>query len=160
VKKCRDLPGHELFQYVDDDGRRQTIGSADVNAYLRDITGDSFTAKDFRTWAGTVLAARALSEMSTSGSEREAKRQIVRAIDCVAKQLGNTKAVCRKSYIHPAVLDAYFNGDTIGTPKSRPAGLGRRHAGLAPVELAVVAMIRPRLRPAKRQPAARAAAGR
>ena len=156
VKQCRDLPGHELFQYVDDAGRRQTIGSTDVNAYLREITGDAFTAKDFRTWAGTVLAARALSEMSTFRSEHEAKRLIVRAVVCVEKQLGNTKAVCRKSYIHPAVLDAYFNGGVIGAQTLRPARLDRRHAGLAPVELAVLAMIRPRLRSAKRQPSARA----
>jgi DNA topoisomerase-1 len=156
VKKCRDLPGHELFQYVDDAGHRQTIGSADVNAYLRDISGDSFTAKDFRTWAGTVLAARALSEMSAFRSEREAKRQVVRAIECVAKQLGNTRTVCRKSYIHPAILDAYISGVSI-TPKSRPARLDRVHTALSPMERAVIAMLRPKARPAKRHLTAPAA---
>jgi DNA topoisomerase I len=155
VKKCRDLPGHELFQYVGDGGRRQTIGSADVNAYLREVCGDSFTAKDFRTWAGTVLAARALSEMSAFRSEREAKRQIVRAIECVAKQLGNTKAVCRKSYIHPAILDAYVSGTSIA-PKSRPARIDRVHTALSPMEQAVIELLRPKLRPAKRHIAARA----
>jgi DNA topoisomerase I len=147
VKKCRDLPGHELFQYIDDGGRRQTIGSADVNAYLREITGEAFTAKDFRTWAGTVLAARELSAMDKCDSEREAKRQIVRAVESVAKQLGNTKTVCRKSYIHPAVLDAYSNGQLVIARRARPR---RAQAGLAPIELAVVEMLRPKLRPAKR----------
>jgi DNA topoisomerase-1 len=159
VKKCRDLPGHELFQYVDDGGRRQTIGSADVNAYLRDICGDSFTAKDFRTWAGTLLAAQALSEMSAFHSEREAKRQIVRAIECVAKQLGNTKAVCRKSYIHPAVLDAHVSGVSI-TRKAHPARLDRGHTALSRMERAVIAMLRPKLRSAKRHVSARAATSR
>jgi DNA topoisomerase-1 len=156
VKKCRDLPGHELFQYVDGAGRRQTIDSADVNAYLRDMCGDSFTAKDFRTWAGTVLAARALSEMSRFASEREAKRQIVRAIKCVATQLGNTQAVCRKSYIHPAIFDAYVSGASI-RPKSRPARPDRLHAALSPIELTVLATLRQKLLPAKRQVANRAA---
>ena len=109
VKACRDLPGYELFQYVDADRRRQTIGSADVNAYVRAIAGEDFTAKDFRTWAGTVLAAREL-EAATFTSAAEAKRQVVRAIEVVARRLGNTRSVCRKSYIHPAILDAYAAG--------------------------------------------------
>jgi DNA topoisomerase-1 len=159
VKKCRDLPGHELFQYLDEAGRRQTIGSADVNAYLREITGDTFTAKDFRTWAGTVLAARELSEMTACRSEREARRQIVRAVECVAKQLGNTKTVCRKSYIHPAIFDAYAKGEMVVAGHRRPRS-ARARAGLAPIERAVVAMLRPKLRPAKRQDIARAAASR
>jgi DNA topoisomerase I len=146
LKACRDLPGYELFQYVDEDGRRQAIDSADVNAYLREISGDDFTAKDFRTWAGTVLAATALAEVSTFASNAEAKRNIVRAIDAVAKKLGNTKAVCRKCYIHPAILDAYMDGATIVTPKSRPMRLARSHASLSAEEIAVVDMLERRLR--------------
>jgi DNA topoisomerase I len=149
VKKCRDLPGHELFQYVDDEGQRKTIDSGDVNAYLREICGEVFTAKDFRTWAGTVLAARALSSLSAYQSAREATRNIVRAVACVAKQLGNTNAVCRKSYIHPAVLDAYMNGDTITTPKGRTRS-ARARSMLAPMELAVVMFLRRTLPSAKR----------
>jgi DNA topoisomerase-1 len=143
VKACRDLPGYELFQYVDNNRRRQAIGSADVNAYLREITGEDFTAKDFRTWAGTVLAAQALAAVASFTSEREAKRNVVRAIESVAKRLGNTKAVCRKCYIHPAILDAYMDGATIQTIKAR----ARFTRGtLSGEEAAVVGMIEKRLR--------------
>jgi DNA topoisomerase I len=109
VRQCQELPGHELFQYVDDLGERRTIGSGDVNAYLRAIAGEDFTAKDFRTWAGTVLAARALR---TDGfrSASEAKRKVTNAIRRVAARLGNTAAVCRRCYVHPAVIDAYLAG--------------------------------------------------
>ena len=113
VKACRDLPGYELFQYVDDDGTRQVIDSSDVNAYLRGICGDDFTAKDFRTWSGTLLAARTLAAAAGFASQRAAKRNIVNAIESVARTLGNTKTVCRKSYVHPAVIDAYMEGTTI-----------------------------------------------
>jgi DNA topoisomerase-1 len=136
VRACRDLPGYELFQYVGEDGRRETIDSADVNAYLRETSGEDFTAKDFRTWAGTVLVARALAEVSTCASSAEAGRNIVRAIESVAKRLGNTKAVCRKCYIHPAILDAYMDGMTIETLKaarlkgSRSTPERRMHARL------------------------------
>jgi DNA topoisomerase-1 len=115
VKACRDLPGYELFQYVDDDGDRQVVDSADVNAYVREVSGQDFTAKDFRTWAGTVLAARALADLGPAPSPAETKRNIVRAIEQVAKRLGNTQAVSRKCYIHPAVLDAYQQGVTIAS---------------------------------------------
>lgn len=110
VKQCQDLPGHELFQYVDERGMRHTIDSADVNEYLRQITGQDFTAKDFRTWSGTVLATEALAAMPPFRSQTEAKRQINQAIDTVAGRLGNTRAVCRKCYIHPAVLTAHLGG--------------------------------------------------
>ena len=110
VKRCQDLPGEELFQYVDDDGLRHSIGSADVNEYLREITGEDFTAKDFRTWAGTVLAAQALQEYAALDAQAPAKSYVVRAIEEVAKRLGNTPAVCRKCYVHPAVIDAYLEG--------------------------------------------------
>lgn len=110
IKQSQDLPGQELFQYVDEDGRVRDITSADVNAYLRTLAGDEFTAKDFRTWAGTVLAARALRDMETAGSATAAKRSVVRAVEEVAKKLGNTPAVCRKCYIHPAIVNSYLDG--------------------------------------------------
>jgi DNA topoisomerase-1 len=141
VKACRDLPGYELFQYLDADGHRQVIDSADVNAYLREISGQDFTAKDFRTWAGTVLAAKALAEVEAFKTNREAKRRVATAVEQVAKRLGNTKAVCRKCYIHPAILDAYMDGATIETVKARASKLARRSASLAPEELAVVGII-------------------
>jgi len=114
VRRLHELPGQELFQYVDDDGARRTIDSADVNAYLREIGGDDFTAKDFRTWAGTVLAARALAEARRFRTVREARRNVVRAIERVAARLGNTPAICRKGYVHPGIVDAYLDGVTIG----------------------------------------------
>ena len=140
VKACRDLPGHELFQYVDDDGHRQAIGSADVNDYLREITGQPFTSKDFRTWAGTVVAARALAEACASHPERPAKRYVNQAVEAAAKQLGNTVAVCRKSYIHPAVFDAYLKGRAIDLkPCRRRSSSG---AALTAEESAVVVLLR------------------
>jgi DNA topoisomerase-1 len=109
VHRCRDLPGQDLFQYLDDGGRAHSIGSGDVNDYLRELSGQDFTAKEFRTWAGTVLAARTLQEIGPFTSKTQAKRDIVRAIELVAQRLGNTKAVCRKCYVHPALLDAYLS---------------------------------------------------
>ncbi len=127
VKACRDLPGYELFQYVDAKGDRQTICSDDVNAYLRHISGDDFTAKDFRTWAGTVLAAQALARLSRFKSQTEAKRNVVQAIAGVAKRLGNTRSVCRKCYIHPAILAAYMDGRPMATDEAGVAAMiGRR----------------------------------
>lgn len=112
VQQCRELPGQELFKYLDASNRRQTVSSDDVNAYLRSITGHDMTAKDFRTWAGTMLAAGELRRMGTAESRRQAERNIVRAIDVVAERLGNTRAVCRKYYVHPALLQAYCEGLT------------------------------------------------
>jgi DNA topoisomerase-1 len=123
VKACRDLPGYELFQYVDEQGTRQTICSDDVNAYLRHISGDDFTAKDFRTWAGTVLAAQALARLARFKSQTEAKRNVVQAIADVAKRLGNTKSVCRKCYIHPAILAAYMDGTPMATDEAGVAAM-------------------------------------
>src|SRR6202012_588486 len=105
-----DLPGQELFQYQDEDGGIHDINSDDVNAYLRAIAGDEYTAKDFRTWAGTVLAALALREFESFDSQTQAKKNVVRAIESVAERLGNTPTVCRKCYVHPAVLDSYLDG--------------------------------------------------
>jgi DNA topoisomerase I len=110
VRRMQDLPGEELIQYVDDAGETRRIESADVNAYLKHITGDDFTSKDFRTWAGTVRAVRALRQSMTFASQAQAKRNLASAIERVARQLGNTTAVCRKCYVHPAVIDAYLDG--------------------------------------------------
>ena len=112
VQRCQDLPGQELFKYLDAEDRRQTISSDDVNAYLREITGRDITAKDFRTWAGTMLAARELRTIGPAPSQRQAKLNILRAVDTVAERLGNTRAVCRKYYIHPALQEAYLEGLT------------------------------------------------
>jgi DNA topoisomerase-1 len=111
VRRCRDLPGQHLFQYLDEQGEQHAIGSGDVNDYLRELTGRDFTAKDFRTWFGTVLAAHCLLDAEPAATEREGKAQIARAIETVSERLGNTPAVCRRCYVHPLVLDAYTNGD-------------------------------------------------
>ncbi|HXZ96929.1 MAG TPA: DNA topoisomerase IB, partial [Burkholderiales bacterium] len=112
VQQCQDLPGQELFKYLDGSGKRQIISSDDVNAYLREITGRDITAKDFRTWAGTMLAAKELCVMGPAKNRREAERNMARAIDAVAKRLGNTRAVCRKYYVHPRLVTAYLRGLT------------------------------------------------
>ncbi len=108
IRRCQELPGQELLQYVDEEGQVHDIGSEDVNEYLRAITGEPFTAKDFRTWAGTLLAARALREAPPATKKAEARRQVVAAIESVSRQLGNTPAVCRKCYVHPGVITAYL----------------------------------------------------
>lgn len=110
VRECRDIPGYELFQYYDEEGGRGIINSQDVNAYLRDTTGQDFTAKDFRTWAGSVHAAVALTEIGPAEGEKMARKNIVRMVKHVAEELGNTAAVCRSYYIHPAIMDAYQEG--------------------------------------------------
>lgn len=110
VKGCQDIPGQELFQYFGEDGKRQRIDSNDVNEYLREITKGDFTAKDFRTWAGTVLAAVALREVKKFETQAEAKRNVKAAIESVAKKLGNTVTICRKCYVHPFVLESYMDG--------------------------------------------------
>jgi DNA topoisomerase I len=107
VKRCRELPGQDLFQYLDEAGQVQGVNSADVNEYVRAAAGDEFTAKDFRTWAGTLLAARCLNHPDGEESSPSAKSVVTRAVESVARQLGNTPAICRKCYIHPAVLSAF-----------------------------------------------------
>ncbi|HYT89039.1 MAG TPA: hypothetical protein VEL76_10045, partial [Gemmataceae bacterium] len=119
VRRCRDLPGHELFQYLDEQGRTRAIDSADVNDYLREAAGEEFTAKDFRTWAGTVLAAHALQEFAKFDSQAQAKHHVVAAIEVVAKRLGNTVSVCRKCYVHPAVVEAYLDGSLVDALRPR-----------------------------------------
>jgi DNA topoisomerase-1 len=145
VKACRDLPGYDLFQYLDDDGKRQVIGSADVNGYLRDITGKDFTSKDFRTWAGTVLAAQLLREFEAFESDAQAKRNIVQTVESVAKRLGNTKAVCRKCYIHPAVLNAYLDRSLLETVAQRASRAARTMELLTEGEAAVLGLLQRRL---------------
>ncbi len=110
IRSCEELPGYELFQYVDEEGDPRSIDSSDVNAYLQDITGQHFTAKDFRTWAGTVLACDLLRAMDPFETASQAKKNVVAAVKAVAEKLGNTPSVCRKAYIHPAVLEAYLGG--------------------------------------------------
>jgi DNA topoisomerase I len=110
VRRMQDLPGEELFRYVDESGESRLIESADVNAYLREAGGDTFTSKDFRTWAGSRLAARALKALGPPPTDAEAKRSIAQAVETVSKRLGNTTAVCRKCYVHPAVLEGYRDG--------------------------------------------------
>ena len=147
VQRCQDLPGQELFQYLDEDGARHAVDSADVNDYLHEICGEEFTAKDFRTWAGTVLAARALQEFEAFDSKTQAKKNIVRAIEKVAKRLGNTKAVCRKCYVHPAVMDAYLDGslrETLSQRVEKELQQGLRD--LEPEEAAVLAFLQERLK--------------
>jgi DNA topoisomerase-1 len=121
VRRLQDLPGQELFQYIDDEGVRRSVDSGDVNAYLREISGDDFTAKDFRTWAGTVMCAVALAECRRVVSVRQARRNIARAIGQVAARLGNTPAIARKSYVHPALLEAYLAGVTLEVRPTRAA---------------------------------------
>jgi DNA topoisomerase-1 len=150
VRRCQELPGQDLFGYVDNDGTVRDVTSDDVNSYLRDIAGGEFSAKDFRTWAGTVLAAVALREFEEFTSERQAKGNIVRAVEAVAKMLGNTPAVCRRCYIHPAILDGYLTGQTIATlEQSAAQRLRGSLAKLRPEEAAVMMLLRERLAEAR-----------
>ncbi len=146
VRKLQDLPGQELFQYVDEDDAVTEITSQDVNEYLRDITGQDFTAKDFRTWAGTVLAAMALNAQEAFTSNKQAKVNIKDAISAVSKILGNTPAICRKCYVHPAVLETYLTGNLIEGLKARTeATLAEQLDDLRSDEIAVLTFLRQRL---------------
>jgi DNA topoisomerase-1 len=147
VKACQDLPGQDLFQYLDENGERQSVTSADVNAYLKEITGQDITAKDFRTWAGTVLAAMALNEFETFDSEARAKKNIRAAIEHVSSRLGNTPTICRKCYVHPEVLNSYLEGALLIEVKEEvEAELRENLAGLRPEEAAVLTLLEERLR--------------
>jgi DNA topoisomerase I len=119
VRRCKDLPGQELFQYLDEEGERRPIGSGDVNDYVRETTGGEFSAKDFRTWAGTVVAATALAAAGPATSKRQAARRVSRAMAVVGESLGNTPAIARASYVHPVVIDAYLDG-TLDAAWARP----------------------------------------
>ena len=148
IRQCRDLPGQELFQYVDEAGDAQTIGSVDVNDYLRSITQQDFTAKDFRTWSGSLLAADALLSAGAAPSQRGIRKRIVAAVQVVAGRLGNTVSVCRKCYIHPAVLESYREGTLVHELQrtSRASSV----SGLRSAEMALVAMLKARARKARR----------
>ncbi|PLS79808.1 MAG: DNA topoisomerase I [Chloroflexi bacterium] len=158
VKRSRDLPGYELFQYLDEDGQRRDVTSDDVNAYLREITGQEFTAKDFRTWAGTVLAALALQAAEPYEKESQAKKNIVAAIQSVSERLGNTPSICRKCYVHPAILDAYLEGTIIDALEQRiEQEIADAPHGLKPEERAVMNLLQARLAAEREHDLARAA---
>lgn len=141
VQRCQDLPGQELFQYFDDPARRETITSDDANKYLREISGSDITAKDFRTWGGTMLAGMELRAMGLPATQSEMKRNIIRAIDAVAARLGNTRTVCRKYYIHPALLQAYQQGLTAELSKSAPPRQSRQERSVAALRADEVAIL-------------------
>jgi DNA topoisomerase-1 len=145
LRQCQGVPGYTLFQYIDDSGRARAVTAADVNRYLRDAAGGRFTAKDFRTWAGTLEMSRQLDRAidNCPPSERARKRELIKALDAVAARLGNTRAVCRRCYVHPVVLNEFFNGRTLSAVKGRrgPQGLGTDERALlalleAPLEIA------------------------
>ena len=146
IRRLQDIRGQDLFQYLDDDGERHTIGSDDVNDYLRDISGEDVTAKDFRTWAATNLAALALAECEACDSEAKAKKNVLRAVEAVSGLLGNTPSICRKCYIHPAIFDGYLDGSLLqGLREHADAVLDEGAPGLTAQELAVVSFLDARL---------------
>ena len=146
VKACQDLPGQDLFQYLDEAGERQSVTSADVNAYLKEITGRDITAKDFRTWAGTVLAAMALSEFEEFDSQAKAKKNLRAAIEKVSARLGNTPTICRKCYVHPEVFTCYLEGALLLEIRNEvEEELREGLADLKPEEAAVMALLEERL---------------
>jgi DNA topoisomerase-1 len=142
IRQCRDLPGYELFQYVNEAGEVCRVDSADVNAYLREITGESFSAKDFRTWAGTILGARELVACGPGRNERECRKKVVDAVKRVAAQLGNRPATCRKYYIHPAVVEAYAEGTLFDAMRRGvEQNEAYRGSGLTPEEYSAVVIV-------------------
>ena len=145
VRKCQDLPGEELFGFVDHDGKTHDLKSDDVNEYLHQIAGEEFTAKDFRTWAGTVLAAQALQEFEAVDSQARRKKNVVRAVESVAERLGNTKAVCRKCYIHPHIIDSYLGGTLIEQLQQKAEKMLKPLHHLHPEEAAVLVLLTRRL---------------
>jgi DNA topoisomerase-1 len=157
VKACQELPGQRLFQYVDEDGDAQHIDSDDVNGYLRDVMGDEFSAKDFRTWAGTVLAARAFQAL---GDGKATPRALTTAVEEVARQLGNTVAVCRRCYIHPQIIDSYLDGTLVKELTREASKKLERGRGLRAEEKRVLAVLRRRLAADNRRAARRAACSR
>src|SRR2546428_913533 len=140
VATLEELPGQELFQYLDDEGATHPLGSDDVNAYLREISGEDLTAKELRTWAGTVHTARALASRPAHKNERRAQGELVAAIAEVAARLGNTRAICRRCYVHPAVVEAYLTGTLPRALGSKRAG-DVPHGGLSRDERAVLALL-------------------
>jgi DNA topoisomerase-1 len=146
VSKLQDLPGQDLFQYLDEEGARCDITSQDVNDYLREISGEEFTAKDFRTWAGTVLVAMALNEVGAFETKQQAKANIKSAVTAVAKLLGNTPAICRKCYVHPAVFESYLSGSAIeGLKKKTDEALEKKMADFRASEVAILKFLQSQL---------------
>jgi DNA topoisomerase-1 len=157
VKSCQELPGQHLFQYVDEAGEPQAVTSADVNAYLKQVSGADITAKDFRTWTGTVLAAMALSEFETADNQARAKKNVTRAIERVSSRLGNTPTICRRCYVHPEIVSAYLDGGLLlEIQKDIDEQLRDDLETLRPEEAAVLAFLRTRV---ARDIAANSAAG-
>jgi DNA topoisomerase-1 len=150
VRQCQELPGQRLFQYLDEDDERQQVDSEDVNEYIRDASGDDFTAKDYRTWMGTVLAAEELRDIGDFDSDATAKRNVVSAIKEVALALGNTPAVCRRCYVHPVVLEAYLDGITIDVADVVKAPADADPDELRPEERALLDLLGKRIRAADR----------
>jgi DNA topoisomerase-1 len=150
VKRCQDIPGYELFSYVDEQGETRTIDSQDVNDYLREIAGDNFTAKDFRTWAGSVLALTALRSGGSFESDADAKRKIVEAVKSVASRLGNTPSICRQHYIHPSLIATYLAGDLEAA--LGPAETGSKGDALSPEETSLLKFLRRAVAPASGKP--------
>ncbi|HWJ94253.1 MAG TPA: DNA topoisomerase IB [Telluria sp.] len=147
VKACQDLPGQDLFQYIDEDGEQRSVTSADVNEYLREVTGSDITAKDFRTWAGTVMAALALQEFEAFDTKATAKKNLKSAIERVAARLGNTPTICRKCYVHPEIFDAYNEGTLLLEVKQEvERELRDELASLKPEEAAVLSLLEARLK--------------
>ena len=155
VRQCQEMPGQMLFSYIED-GETKHIGSQDVNDYLHEITGSDFTAKDFRTWIGTVLAATAFQEFESATSEKQARKNVNLVIESVAKVLGNTPAVCRKAYVHPEIIQCYLEGKTIEALKQRVAEeTSKPLTRLKPTESAVLVLLQRRLQAAARKSPAR-----
>jgi DNA topoisomerase-1 len=146
VKGCRDIPGQDLFQYINENGERVDVKSEDVNEYLREISGEDFTAKDFRTWAGTVLAAIALREFEKFDTQAQAKKNLIRAIESVSQKLGNTPSVCKKCYVHPAIFDSYLDGSLAEVLEQRAeTEMQTSLKKLRPEEAAVLALLQQKL---------------
>lgn len=123
IKKCKDIPGQDLFQYYDDNGNHCSVGSSDVNNYLKTITGEDFTAKDFRAWAGSVNALACFRKMPQPETQTEYRRQVIEVLDEVASSLGNTRAVCKKYYVHPTVIAAFEKGNIIKYQPNTESGV-------------------------------------
>ncbi len=151
VKRCQEIPGQMLFQYRAEDGTRVPVTSGDVNDYLREISGQDVTAKDFRTWAGTVAAAMALREFRQLDDDAGRRLAVVRAIEQVAEQLGNTPAVCRACYVHPEVIERFLDGTMVDALSRRAVGVGRGAHALRSGEAAVLGLLQARLARERRE---------
>ena len=155
IQRCQELRSEELFKYLDDEGKRQEVDAEDVNAYLQGITGRDITAKDFRTWAGTMLAAEALRAIGPAKTKREAERNIIASVDMTAKRLGNTRSVCRKYYIHPALIEAYLEGSVLPPlPERKWSKRKSKGPTLRQHEMDVLGFLKARLKPKTRRAAA------